>query len=410
MLRSSRAAWLLVPLLWTVGCGDNGNKSTSTGAGGVGGEASSSESAGGYPAIHPAQPQVVDLGGSVLATPKVIPIFFPGAKVQPDLEAFLGQLAASNYWTQVTSEYGVGKLTVGASLVWPNDPPDSISGSTLVEDLDAQLAGDWGPVDPNAIYLMLLPQGTVLHDAGDSCVDFDGYHDSDGTGPVYAVISDCPGFDGDDVGEPDQMTVAISHELIEASTDPNSSNYAYGQTDDADAAWTIVTEGEVADMCEDDPNAYVTAPGIDHKVQQSWSDAAARAGEDPCLPVSGKEPYFQSSPVLTDPVTIDYYGSPWSTKGVTIAVGSSKTIDVELWSSAKTSGPWKVSAVDNNAYTNGGKPLLSFSWDKTSGINGDVLHLTITVLEADTSLKGEAFLIQSDLGDQSNLQMGMVGN
>ena len=70
-----------------------------------------------YPAPHPAGPRVVSRGGPVLASPKVIPIFFGSDPLQGRIEAFLRELASSTYWEAVTKEYGVGSLTIAPSVV-----------------------------------------------------------------------------------------------------------------------------------------------------------------------------------------------------------------------------------------------------------------------------------------------------
>src|ERR1051326_8430483 len=81
-------------------------------------------------------PQLVDMGGGVLATPKVQPIFFAGDDaMQAQTEPFLTQLAASDYWTTTTSEYGVGALTVLPTIVLTDTPP------TTDAALQALLAG-----------------------------------------------------------------------------------------------------------------------------------------------------------------------------------------------------------------------------------------------------------------------------
>ena len=62
-------------------------------------------------------PQVESYGGPVLTTPTVIPIFFQNDGEQTKVEDFLKQLAASTFWGQATSEYGVGPLAIGKSIV-----------------------------------------------------------------------------------------------------------------------------------------------------------------------------------------------------------------------------------------------------------------------------------------------------
>ncbi len=89
--------------------------------------------------------------------------------------------------------------------------------------------------------------------------------------------------------------------------------------------------------------------------------------------------------------------------------GSQKAVEVKLWSAVPTSGPWTVTAYDDSAFF-GGNPLLEFTWDKTTGQNGDTLMLTIKVLSKDTFINGEMFYIESELDGTIHVWAGVVGN
>jgi hypothetical protein len=103
-----------------------------------------------------------------------------------------------------------------------------------------------------------------------------------------------------------------------------------------------------------------------------------------------------------------------ATRGLVIPVGESRTIDVNLFSTAPTSGPWKVIPYDLDAVVNGAAPNLSLSLDKDTGESGDTLHLTIKSLTEDTGIGGAGFLLFSDLGEPGDagfaetLTMGVV--
>jgi hypothetical protein len=142
-------------------------------------------------------------------------------------------------------------------------------------------------------------------------------------------------------------------------------------------------------------------------IQRSWSNAAAKAGKNPCVPAPSA-PYFNSIPVL-GPVTLAYYGSQVHTKGVQIPVGGKATIDVQLYSEAPTAGPWTIKAWDYEEYF-GANPRLKLSLDKDSGQNGDTVKLTIEVLKGNKALGGEIFILESNLGGQQNLSVGVVVN
>ena len=61
-------------------------------------------------------------------------------------------------------------------------------------------------------------------------------------------------------------------------------------------------------------------------------------------------------------------------------------------------------------------PFLGLSLDKSTGQNGDTLHLTITPHQTDPNLGGEAFFIYSEYGTmgtadfESNVAMALVTN
>ncbi|MFO0756058.1 MAG: hypothetical protein U0359_06185, partial [Byssovorax sp.] len=363
------------------------------------------------PADHPAAPQVVSGGGKVLTTPKVVTITYNSDPHQADLDAAVSEMAATSFWAETTAEYGVGPLTVLPPIHLADAAPKSLTDTTLEATLAANLSGNspaWGAADPSAIYLFVLPEGTVIDAGGNCCEYFDGYHADVKVGTsrvAYAVACTCPGFDGPKVSDLEQVTVVMSHEMVEAATDPFLKP-AFLQADDDHAIWSVLTGGETSDLCTMERDAYYTVPGAQYMIQRSWSNAAAAAGHDPCVP-HDPGPYFTAAPVLPDKVTIDNFGAV-STRGVKIPVGSTKSIDVVLFSDAPTDGPWDVAAYDVNSELFGDKPLLDLSLDKTSGQNGDTLKLTIKTLGIDSTFGGAAFMLASTKNGQENLWFGVV--
>jgi hypothetical protein len=387
---------------------------TSAGAGGSGGEGGGGVGGGDpfTPAPHPAAPQVVNLGGEVLATPKVVTISYDIDPHRAGIEAAVNEMASSPFWPETTAEYGVGPLTVLPPIHRSELPPKSLTDEALVQSLVQNLGGAdpaWGAADASTIYLFIIPSGTALDAGGFCCESFDGYHADAKIGTTrvpYAVACSCPGFDGPKVSDLQQLSVVTSHELVEAATDPFLKP-AYLQTDDDHIVWTVMTGGETSDLCTLERDAYYVQPGTTTMIQRSWSNKAAAEGHDPCVP-RDDVPYFNSAPLLDDTITIDNFG-PVQTRGVKLAVGQTKTIDVALFSDAPTEGPWKVEAFDVNGDFFGGKKLLNLSLDKDQGQNGDVLRLTIEVLAYDNQLDGAAFVLASTQGDQENLWFGVVG-
>jgi hypothetical protein len=399
-------------------CGDGAStpRQRTTGSGGTGGQP-----------VQPRLPQVVNLGGPVLAAPKVLPIVYSSDSGGGDILGFLQELSTTSYWNQTTSEYGVGPLTVLPAVTLTTPAPSSITAAMLESMLNANTAGQspsWGPADPSTIYLFVLPQGTVEQDTeGACCTDYDGYHYEtivgSGAGSVsipYAVSCACPGFDGPNVTALQERTVDMSHELVEAATDPfPDSAPAYTQEDDADIVWTFVTDGEVADMCEFNDDANVVPSGSTYMVQRSWSNAAAQRFQNPCVPVVTNTPYLNSFPQLGT-ISYDDGAGIISTQGIDVQVGASHTVDVALMSAAQVAGTWTVDAYDYDQVVAGKSPGVTLRQDAQSGAEGDIVHLTITPKSPDSFLGGEAFIIWSDYGSpgspdfESQLTMGLVTN
>ena len=370
-------------------------------------------------------PQVpLHSGGVVLSAPVIVPVFFNDSENDPvpesAIESFLTDLAGGSYWGTTTSEYGVGPVTIAAAQHFSMPTPAQINETTLLQNLNTAYTGSspafGAPID-QSIYMFFIPSDKVFNSGGEGCCgDFYGYHDEttvNGQTVPYAIICSCDGaMDVPPVSNADDMSVTASHEAIESSTDPFfNENPAYEAADNNNGAWTILTGGELSDMCEYLTDADATdVPGTS-QAQRSWSNVSAAAGHDPCVPQPANEVYFNSVPVLTETATLsDGFGDSYPSSSVTIAVGQSVTIPVKLWSEGPTSGPWTVQAWDYNDYTGGGAANLSFTWDQTTGQIGDTLNLTIHVVSKNNSLRGEVFIIESKLGDSDVLSVGAVTN
>ncbi len=357
----------------------------------------------GYPGPHPAVPQVQNQQGPVLTAPNVIPIFFMNDSEQTEFEDFLNQLAQSSFWGQATSEYGAGPLTIGSSIVVTDTPPATIDVVGIETWLEGHLDSDagWPAATQNDIFTVFYPSSTTITDPnlGTSCTDFNSSH-TEGivdTSLVYVVMPRCPSA-GNLTGF-DALSAGLSHELIEAATDPLiQSKPAWVYTDNDDLIWSFIPGAEIADMCALEPQSFQRLVGS-YIVSRPWSNASALAGHDPCVPVLS-QPYFNAAPVFTENVNIAFDVHYVVTKGVQIALNQSKTVDVELFSDAPMSD-WSVQAIDTTQ-----PPGLTFAWDAQTGNNGDTLHLTITR----TAPTSSEFVIESTSGMTTNLWFGFVAD
>jgi len=365
----------------------------------------------------------MNLGGDVLAAPKIVPITFAGDSRAPDLEAFATSFAASDTLKSQVSEYGVGAATVATPIHLADAATAATSDTDIQKLVTTSLTGAtpaWGTPDKSAIYTLFYPSTTkITAPNGVSCAvnGFGGYHSevalADGSAIVYAVIAGCDKFATSPFTGPmgiDQVTSVASHEWVEAMTDPHiDSAPAYGQPDSVDLGWLVVPGGEVGDMCGFNPNSSLIPSGMSHSVQRIWSNKEAAKGNDPCVPHVSKLPYFNTAPALADKVKWSYFGTPVQSNGVHIPVGESKTIELDLFSMGDTGGPWKIEVQEPLTWVKQ-KPELQMTLDRTSGQNGEKVYLTIKVLAKDKSFGAEFFAIVSTLGDQSNIWFGTVGN
>ena len=216
----------------------------------------------------------------------------------------------------------------------------------------------------------------------------------------------------------------MSHEWVEASTDPQDTatgvftlsggpNSAYYTVDENHRRSGPFSAGARRAICANPraPGRTSCPAGSAEHTQRTWSNLAAAGSHDPCVP-EPTSAFFDSAPVLPETVT---FSSPYTptivTQGITIPIGQSKTVEVDLFSDGDTGGPWTVSAVDllSTYYGSYGILLaLRFAWDRTSGVNGEKLHLTITVTAASVVGNGHGFIITSKLGSRVATWPGMV--
>src|SRR6202021_2703005 len=102
----------------------------------------------------------------------------------------------------------------------------------------------WPAPTTNTIYTLYVPSSTsVILQGSDACSQgIGGYHSNVPLGNInvaYAVVLECLQLEGPG-GLVEEVTQAASHELVEASTDPNPEVPAWdGFDDDIHLAWDI---------------------------------------------------------------------------------------------------------------------------------------------------------------------------
>ena len=405
--------------MWVVGLAacaannDNGNDAT------LGVKSITGAGNGFTPAPRSALLQVSKSAGAVLAHPVLHLVTFNQDADATALADFAQKLTVSNYWSATTHEYGVGTLTAAApqnlTFAWGSSATDgdlnSGAASTIEAYLVSQLDGSapaWGAPDVNAIYALMLPSGvTVSPDAGSiasACnANILSWHTamllpSSQVVVTYAVVPNCGARGG--LSELDTRTVALSHAVVSAATDPLLN--AFNTLDANHLAWQLATGSpEVGAACAAGLGAaelVVRPSDLPYAVQRTWSNAAALGGDMPCVPATAQDVYFSAVPVLTNSVQVAMSPNPsvptQPGAGVSVAVGSTQQITLQLSSTGATSGPWNVSAQEL------GSSLLQLSVDKASGNNGDSITLTVRANSAGTGSSQALVQITSALGTQ----------
>jgi hypothetical protein len=404
-----------------------------------------------YPAFTPSFPQVQNNGGLVMAKPTIVSITWDADPSQSYFDAFADTLGGTSYWNATTSEYGVGPVVSGTVNHVHNagTPPTTLQDSDLQALVQANAGNTadggagWPAPTSNTIYAFFLPPGTSLNlgsmggggpggGSGDACSQgVGGYHDQVAVGSVttsYAVVPSCTFGGGNTAAQ--QTTMSMSHEIIEASTDPQpeSNNPGYIGFDNDHFGWDYFQsfQDEVGDACELYLASFYeeveTAPApFDYWVQRTWSNKAGPAGHDPCVPAPA-QPYFNVTPLDLQTVNVslpaELTGAASTTTeaalGYKVLAGQSGKFALGFYSDAATSGAWSIKASAGNPLGSEidqyNKSAITVSLDKTSGVNGEKAYLTVNVTTTGPTFKGELVTITSTLsGVQHYMPIWIAG-
>ncbi len=367
-------------------------------------------------AKHPPLPKLVNYGApgaGVLTAPQIVTVTFAGDPMAKEYEALGAGIASSTWWDAVRpgycdSEGGpcVGDGPPGVAVEIATPAAASYTDAELRTWIKTQIAAGVLPKPAagkpsQTLYVLYLPQSTVVHSGGRSCFDFFGYHnDFEFTDPdggarqkvAYAIVDECtiPGADGgvSEAGTFAATTETASHEILEATTDPVNGFYL-DLNDPGAWGWNDVLGGECGDLCDwfGPPPDYATWAGENVAyspsltVQRIWSNPQVAAGRDPCLPVPPGVVFFEVAP---------------EQQVFVLDVGGSVTFDAYAYSTAPVAD-WTVLAL---VFTPASKPYLSFSVagavDTDAGPavkvnNGHVLKVTVTLLgDPGKTANGEA--------------------
>lgn len=326
-----------------------------------------------FAAPVPRLPLMDYLGGALLTKVKIVTITFANddPQVVGRMNLLGDTLPGTAWWSAAMSEYcvlpagtpciGAGDTSVHvalgenapASVLDANDPMKSDVAKFLQARIEA---GSLPDPTPQTLYMIYYPTGTTItFDGMKSCAQYGAYHFSTELAPkggganvesAYAIMPRCS-------GEP-FLAIAASHELMEAASDAHPGK---------DQGWVMqdpafpLLGGENGDLC-DHPWGGVFDTTVDSTftVQRGWSNIAARAGHDPCVPEQST-PWFMAGPANAQ---------------LTLAVGETARLDVWAFADAPIAD-WELSAQDRSS----GDLLVAI--DKATASNGSRATLTLTL-------------------------------
>ena len=335
-----------------------------------------------YPAATPPLPQVgPTTSGSpvVMPNPIITPVFFSNdpATAQTQEVTFLQRLVASKLWSNL-GEYGVGSATVASPIVLPTAMTASFSRTTTDNLLNTN-AATWegGTLDTNHYFVFFLPNGTTLDVANAG-----GYHTGTYTlvGSQYVLtpyaVVPLP-------SDPNNQ-ITTEHEVMEGVADPSGYlGYAAVQSPGGISSfWSAVIadngDTELGDMCEMYTTSESDLPS--YILQPIWSNQAAAAGQNPCMPSSFKSGSSVFGAVVPSQDTTTLTGGAGTFQGILVKAGQSVTIPLQVFSTSPNVGAITLGARVQSFWTAGSASDVTgwtFSFDK-QGINGDTVNLTIT--------------------------------
>jgi hypothetical protein len=217
-------------------------------------------------------------GGPVLKSVQVYPIHWGAGTIRcaSNIDSGYGTIVASSIYTSLLPQYSsIGTGTSHASYTDSGASGTNLTDTQIQAELTRLFKANAIPQPgANNYYPVHFPSGTRItsSDGSQSCVQFCAYHGTyvyNGTNVNYGVIPDvgdpgCAGGCGA-ASQCNNTTSVMSHELVEATTDPAVGlATVYGPP----LAWYNATYGEIGDEC----NAQqATVSGI--TMQKEWSNS-----------------------------------------------------------------------------------------------------------------------------------------
>ena len=332
-------------------------------------------------------PIVPDQGAPVISSPHLVFMTYSDDLNQATFEQYGLWIADGGYLPTVAGQYGVDNGTARLVNLGPSStaPIGTVSNQNAFPNYIQGLIDD-GTIPAfaqNNIYVLILPSAWA--DTDTFCQSEGGYHtyyqDGAQNGPVYAIVPNCLGTQA---GALQQEEAAISHEVVEAATDPYVTSW---QIQDMSNPWYYLG-GEVGDLCASNTTYYTSGQFV---AQLIWSNQAVSAGEVPCQPWPASSTYVS----LIAPATL-----------ATASPGGQAHITVTGWASGPY-GSFGLAAVDGDYGVDfSTAPTLSSSTITPGGT------VTVTLNVPSTAAPGEhgaAWIVAQDFNTDQDVGSAMVG-
>ena len=222
---------------------------------------------------------LTNYGGPVLKSVQVYPIYWgSGVRCSTNIDSGYTTLVGSSIYTSLLPQYsGIGPGTNHATYTDTGAPTaTAITDAQIQAELSRLITAGLVPApNANTYYPIHFPSGRSITGAdliSKSCKEFCAYHGTyvrNGVNVNYGVIPDvgdagCAGGCGAST-QCNNTTSVMSHELVEATTDPAvglATAYA------PPLSWYNKTYGEIGDICN---ASQATVSGI--VVQKEWSNS-----------------------------------------------------------------------------------------------------------------------------------------
>ena len=351
-----------------------------------------------YPANHTPLPVVDNLGGRIIAAPKLVTVTFAGDPLEQRLQEFGDVITTTPWWDAVRAGYCsrgqcIGKGSGGGHVVLNVTPDPSYTDtqarngtSTIQSLIRARISDGTLPAPtPDTLYMLYFPDGVTISlsdgqgTTSNSCDNggFGAYHQGMLVTPQGATVSVQTAYAIMPRCGPDEeiTTVSAAHELIEAATDPDTnSGTAYYMKNQL---WTLGLGGEVADLCVDF-SGRADQFSATFKVPRSWSNLSAAAGHNPCVPLVDGDIYFNAAPVQDQ---------------IRMTPGQTLVVQVDAYSDAPLPS-WGLSTRDLSQFQ-GAPSGLAVTFDKISVRNGSKVKMTLKMPSSGLPRKQALFNIVS---------------